>query len=97
MTGVCIVGWAHSPFGKLADPDIESLMGRVVGPAIADAEMSPSGIDGIFVGHFNSGFSKQNFPSSLTMQGVPELRFKPATRLENACASGSAAIFAAID
>jgi acetyl-CoA C-acetyltransferase len=97
MTGVCIVGWAHSPFGKLADPDIESLMGRVVGPAIADAEMSPSEIDGIFVGHFNSGFSKQNFPSSLTMQGVPELRFKPATRLENACASGSAAVFAAID
>jgi len=45
-----------------------------------------------FVGHFNSGFSKQNFPSSLAMQSVPELRFKPATRVENACASGSAAI-----
>ena len=22
----CIVGWAHTPFGKLEDPDVESLM-----------------------------------------------------------------------
>jgi len=30
-------------------------------------------------------------------QAVPELRFKPATRLENACATGSAAIHGALD
>ncbi len=33
MTEACIVGWAHSPFGKLDDPDIESLIGRVAGAA----------------------------------------------------------------
>jgi acetyl-CoA C-acetyltransferase len=97
MTGVYITGWAHSTFGKLDCPDVESLIGLVVKPAIADAGIFPSDVDAIFVGHFNSGFSKQNFPSSLAMQTVPELRFKPATRVENACASGSAAIFAAID
>jgi acetyl-CoA C-acetyltransferase len=97
MTDVCIVGWAHSPFGRLADPDVETLIGRVAGPAIADAGVLPDDVDGVFVGHFNGGFSKQDFPASLPMQGIPELRFKPATRCENACASGSAAVYAGID
>jgi acetyl-CoA C-acetyltransferase len=97
MTGICIVGWAHSPFGKLSDPDIESLMAQVTAPAIVDAGVAPAEIDGIFVGQFNSGFSKQDFPSSLTLQGIPDLRFKPAMRCENACASGAAAVFAAMD
>lgn len=97
MTSVSIVGWAHSPFGKLEDPDTESLIARVVAPALADAGLPASDIDGIFVGQFNSGFSKQDFPSSLPLQGVPELRFKPAVRVENACASGAAAVFAGMD
>jgi acetyl-CoA C-acetyltransferase len=97
MTEACIVGWAHSPFGKLEDPDVESLIGRVAGSAIADAGITPTEIDAVFVGLFNNGFSKQDFPSSLAFQSVPELRFKPATRTENACASGSAAIYAARD
>jgi acetyl-CoA C-acetyltransferase len=97
MTGICIVGWAHTPFGKLPDPDTESLIAQVAGPAIQDAGIAASEIDGIFVGQFNSGFSKQDFPSSLTLQGIPSLRFKPAMRCENACASGAAAVFAGID
>ena len=97
MTEVCIVGWAHSPFGKLDDPDLESLIGRVAGNAIADAGIPATDVDCVFVGNYNGGFSKQNFPSSLPLQSVPDLRFKPAARLENACASGSAAVFAARD
>ena len=97
MTEACIVGWAHSPFGKLDDPDLESLVGRVAGAAISDAGIAAAEVDGVFVGNFNSGFSKQNFPASLPMQSVPDLRFKPAARYENACASGSAAVFAARD
>ena len=46
MTEACIVGWAHSPFGKLDDPDIESLIGRVAGAAIADAGIAPREIEG---------------------------------------------------
>jgi len=97
MSEACIVGWAHSPFGKLEDPDIEALIGRVAGAAIADAGVAPSEIDGVFVGVFNNGFSKQDFPSSLAMHAVPELRYKPATRYENACATGTAAIHGARD
>jgi hypothetical protein len=84
VTEACIVGWAHSPFGKLEDKDIESLIERVVRPAIEDAGIPAADVDAVFVGQFNSGFSKQNFPASLAMQSVPELRFKPATRCENA-------------
>jgi acetyl-CoA C-acetyltransferase len=97
MTEVSIVGWSHSPFGKLDDPDVEALIGRVAGAAIADAGVAPTEIDAVFVGNFNSGFSKQDFPASLPMQSVPDLRFKPAARYENACASGSAAVYAARD
>ena len=97
MTEACIVGWAHSQFGKLEEPDVESLIGKVAGAAIADAGIAPDEIDGVFVSLFNNGFSNQDFPSSLAMQLLPELRFKPATRYENACASGSAAVHGARD
>lgn len=93
----CIVGWAHTPFGKLDEPDVEALIGRVAGEAVADAGIQAGEVDGVFVGLFNAGFSRQDFPSSLPMHAVPELRFKPATRYENACASGSAAIHGALD
>lgn len=95
--GTCIVGWAHTPFGKLEEPDVEALIERVAGAAIADAGIEPDQVDGVFVGLFNNGFSRQDFPSSLAMQGIEALRFKPATRYENACASGSAAIHGARD
>ena len=93
----CIVGWAHTPFGKLEEPDVEALIARVAGSAIADAGIEPAEVDGVFVGLFNNGFSRQDFPSSLPMQDIEALRFKPATRYENACASGSAAIHGARD
>ena len=97
MTEACIVGWAHTPFGKLEDPDVESLIGRVARAAIEDAGIAPGEIDAVFVGQFNNGFSKQDFPSSLVLQSLPELRFTRATRYENACASGSAAVHGARD
>ncbi len=97
MTEACIVGWAHSPFGKLDDPDIESLIGRVAGAAIEDAGVATTDIDASFVSLFNNGFSDQDFPASLVLQHLPDLRFKPITRLENACASGSAAVHSARD
>ena len=97
MPQAAIVGWAHTKFGKLDDPDVESLIGRVARAAIEDAGMAADEIDAVFVGLFNNGFSRQDFPSSLVMQDLPELRFRPATRTENACASGSAAVYAARD
>ncbi|MEM7424808.1 MAG: acetyl-CoA acetyltransferase [Pseudomonadota bacterium] len=94
---VCIVGWSHLPFGKREEPDVEGLIGGVVNEALADADVEARDIDSIHVGLFNSGFQKQDFPASLVLQANDDLRFKPATRVENACATGSAAVHAAID
>jgi acetyl-CoA C-acetyltransferase len=87
-----IVGWAHTPFGKLDTETVESLVVRVANDALADAGISASDVDEIVLGHFNAGFSPQDFTASLVLQADPELRFKPATRVENACATGSAAV-----
>lgn len=87
-----IIGWAHTRFGKLDDETLESLVVRVAAEAIADAGLAPADIDEIIVGHFNQGLDPQGFPASLALQAADALRFKPATRVENACATGSAAI-----
>ncbi|MCX7372958.1 MAG: acetyl-CoA acetyltransferase [Alphaproteobacteria bacterium] len=98
MTEPCIIGWSHSRFGKLDDaPDIEALIGLVARQAIEDACVAPEDVDGIFLGTFNGGFLPQDFPASLVLQHLPELRFRPVTRYENACATGSAAIHGALD
>jgi acetyl-CoA C-acetyltransferase len=88
----CIVGWAHTAFGKLSGETVESLIVRVANEALADAAVAASDIDDIVLGHFNAGFSAQDFTASLVLQASPELRFKRATRVENACATGSAAV-----
>ncbi|GAB4175765.1 MAG: acetyl-CoA acetyltransferase [Thalassobaculales bacterium] len=93
----CIVGWAHTPFGKLENEDIESLIVRVAGEALADAGIGPADIDQIFLGHYGEGFVRQGFPASLVLQASDAFRFKPATRVENACATGSAAIHQAMN
>src|SRR6476619_3740398 len=95
MTG-CIVGWAHTPFGRLDTETVESLIVRVATDALADAGVAPADVDEIVLGHFNAGFSAQDFTASLVLQTAPELRFKPATRVENACATGSAAVHQAL-
>ena len=92
----CIVGWAHTPFGKLAGETVESLVVRVAGEALADAGIAATDVDEIILGHFNAGFSAQDFTASLVLQASPDLRFKPATRVENACATGSAAVHGAL-
>ena len=88
----CIVGWAHTPFGRLEQDDIESLIRRVTLEAIADAGLEPKDIDDIYLGHFGEGFVKERFLSSLPLQASDEMRFTPSTRVENACATGSAAL-----
>jgi len=88
----CIVGWAHNPFGKLAGETLESLIVKVAGEALSDAGIAAKDVDEIVLGHFNAGFSAQDFTASLVLQASNDLRFKRATRVENACATGSAAV-----
>ena len=87
-----IVGWAHTAFGKLSGESVESLIVRVANEALADAGVTPKDVDEIVLGHFNAGFSAQDFTAALVLQASSDLRFKRAMRVENACATGSAAV-----
>ncbi|MBW3098606.1 acetyl-CoA acetyltransferase [Pseudohoeflea coraliihabitans] len=87
-----IIGWAHTPFGKHSDETVESLIVRVAREALEHAGLSAGDIDEIYLGHFNAGFSLQDFTASLVLQADDGFRFKPTTRVENACATGSAAV-----
>ena len=89
-----IVGWGHTPFGRMSE-SVEELVCQAAKEAISHANIDPKEIDGIWLGHYNGGLVPDGFISSLALQVSPDLRFTPATRLENACASGSAAVFAA--
>jgi acetyl-CoA C-acetyltransferase len=88
----CIIGWAHTPFGRLENETVESLVVSAAKAALEDAGIAAADVDEILLGHFNAGFSAQDFTAALVLQASPDLRFKPATRVENACATGSAAV-----
>ena len=87
----CIVGYSHFPFGKHDDHDAEAMIVQVATEAMADAGVGPADIDAIYVGQFGR-FERQEFTSSLVFQASDKFRFKPSTRVENACATGSAAV-----
>lgn len=92
-----IIGWAHSHFGKAREHDLEQLIAAVVPDSLDHAHVGVKEVDGVFVGVYNNGFSPQAFEGSLVGMAVPELANVPAVHLENACATGSAALYAAMD
>ena len=93
----CITGWAHSKFGLNSEQTSENMIADVVEKAIEHAEISAKEIDAIFVGTFNNGFQKQDFHGALPAVSQSDLRHVPAMRVENACATGSAAIHTAMN
>ncbi|TQM93909.1 acetyl-CoA acetyltransferase [Roseinatronobacter monicus] len=97
MTQAQIIGWGHTVFGKSDHPDTESLMADAVAQALAHAQIGAEDVDGIFAGVFNNGFSKQDFQGALVAMGDARFAHTPATRFENACATGSAALHGAMD
>lgn len=92
-----ITGWAHSKFGKLEEETLESLIKGVAIDAMKHAEIEPADVDAIYLGNFNGGFTDQDFAASLVSLADDALRYTPATRVENACATGSAAIHSALN
>ncbi|UXM92146.1 acetyl-CoA acetyltransferase [Paenarthrobacter sp. JL.01a] len=88
---ILLTGWGHSKFGKLTDDTLETLIVEVAGEAIRNSGLDPKDIDEIYLGQFNSGMQPLGFTSSLALQLSADLANVPATRTENACASGSAA------
>ncbi len=93
LAPVHMVGWSHSKFGKFDQLDTEVLIADAVRDALADAGLTAEQVDSVVIGTFNGGFVPQDFPSSLAINAQPGLRFKPSLRVENACATGSAAIY----
>ena len=71
-----IVGWAHLPFGRHAEETVESMIVKVAVDAISDAGLEPKDIGEIYLGHFNAGFSPQDFTASLVL--LPFARSLPA-------------------
>lgn len=95
-SSVCIVATGHTRFGRLLH-DLEAMIVEVTREALAEADLDGDQIDAIFLGHFNSGLVPDAFAAALVAQADSGLRFKPAMRCENACASGSAALHAGIN
>ncbi|MCO2636695.1 thiolase domain-containing protein, partial [Pseudomonas aeruginosa] len=94
---VAIVGWGHLPFGRLDALSLEDLIVGAGRAALSDAGMPADSVDGIWLGNLNGGFVPDIFAAPLALNCDAGLRWKPAVRVENACASGSAAVYAACD
>lgn len=96
-TSATIVGWSHTPFGRFDALSIEDLILDASRRALADAGIGGKDVDAVWLGHFNAGLVDDGFCASMVLGADADLRFKPAVRCENACASGSAALYAAMD
>lgn len=90
---VSIIGLYHSKVGRLENETIYSLLVEAGRKAIEDSGLEPKDIDVIYVANYSGGgFNKQEHIAPFAVEIHPDLRFKPCTRVENACASGSTAI-----
>ena len=92
-----IIGWGHNKFGRNDTQSTEDMIAEVVSEAISHAQVDPKDIDNIVVGTFNNGFQKQDFHGALPAINCEVLKHVPSLRVENACATGSAAIHTALN
>ena len=94
---VNIIGWGHNKFGRNELQSAEDMIAEVISEAISHAQVDPKDIDNIVVGTFNNGFQKQDFHGALPAVNCEVLKHVPSLRVENACATGSAAIHTALN
>lgn len=106
MAKVRIAGAYHTPFAMFAERNRETgevtdtkplheLIVEAGRGAIADAGLTASDIDAVWVGACSPGsFVKQEHVAPLAVGIDPvAMRYKPMTRVECACASGSVALY----
>jgi len=109
MSAVSIVGAYNSKFGSLVQKNRETgevtdlksiydLMIEAGRGALADAGIEGKDVDGVWVGSCAPGlFANQEHLAAFATEIDPEgLRFKAMTRCEDACASGSVALYDAL-
>jgi acetyl-CoA C-acetyltransferase len=83
---VAIVGMGCTPFGERWDKGADDLLVDAAGDAYASAGVEPDAVDAYWLGTMGSG------TSGLLLSEALKLPYKPVTRLENMCATGSEAI-----
>jgi acetyl-CoA C-acetyltransferase len=109
MAKVSIIGAYNTQFGNFVKKNKETgevtdlrsvydLMLEAGRGAIADAGIDPNDIDGVWVGSCAPGmFANQEHLAAFAPEIAPEaLRFKPMNRVEDACSSGSVAVYNAL-
>jgi len=88
-----IIGAYNTKFGVLKEETIYSLYAEAAKGAINDAGIDIAEIDAVFLGNYSGGnFNNQEHIAPFGVNILPELRFKPMYRVENACASGTSAV-----
>jgi acetyl-CoA C-acetyltransferase len=83
---VAIVGMGCTAFGERWDKSASDLLIDAAGDAYASAKVDPEQIDAYWLGTTGSGVS------GLTLSLPLKIQYKPVTRLENMCATGSEAL-----
>lgn len=109
MSRVSIVGAYNTKFGSFVKRNKETgevtdlisiydLMMEAGRGALKDAGIAGRDVDGVWVGSCAPGlFANQEHVAAMAPEIDPEgLRFKPMTRCEDACASGSVALYNAV-
>ncbi|HEX4538770.1 MAG TPA: acetyl-CoA acetyltransferase [Acidimicrobiales bacterium] len=82
---VAIVGMGCTPFGEQWDKGADHLLVDAANEAIGSAGVKVDDIDAFWLGTMGSGIS------GLTLSRPLKLDYRPVTRLENMCATGSEA------
>src|SRR2546421_9560622 len=82
---VAIVGMGCTPFGEHWDKGADDLLVDSATAAFASAGVNKDDVDAYWLGTMGSGIS------GLTLSRPLKLDYKPVTRLENMCATGSEA------
>src|SRR5687767_6130554 len=83
---VAIVGMGCTPFGEHWDKGAGDLLVDAAGEAYRSAGVEPAQMDAYWLGTMGSG------TSGLVLSEALKLDYKPVTRLENMCATGSEAL-----
>ncbi len=82
---VAIVGMGCTPFGEHWDKSVDDLLVDATTEAMSSAGVTAEDIDAYWLGTMASGFS------GLTLSRPLHLDYKPVSRVENMCATGSEA------
>ncbi|HWS75718.1 MAG TPA: thiolase family protein [Quisquiliibacterium sp.] len=98
MDSVYVVGVGMTPFGRLIDTSIKAMTRQAVDEALADAGVGAGELQAAFFGNASQGHMEGQHmirgQVALRAMGISGI---PVTNVENACASGSTAMYLAVN